>query len=603
MVGHTPGAHSGVTGVDYCVWAPEAGNVEVCIESRRHPTTRLIALAPMADGHHHAKDPDGAPGDAYRFRVDGGNWLPDPASRAQVDDVHGHSMVVDPASFAWTDSSWRRPRFRDLVIYELHIGSFSRGGTFLDAIPHLEHLKALGITAIELMPIADFPGTRNWGYDGVLIYAPARAYGRPDDLRALVDAAHSLGIAVILDVVYNHLGPDGNYLASYHPGYFHKGHHTPWGDGFNLDGPDCGPVRRFFRENPGYWMDEFHVDGFRFDATHEIRDDSRIHILEEIAEAVHAKGGYAIAEDPRNLARIITEHPHGWGFDAVWADDFHHTVRVAFTRESHSYFAGFKGTLAEIFETVLNGWYYSGQHLPPSGKLRGTEGGHLPPDRFVHCISNHDQTGNCAFGERLHELIPAAAYRSVSALLCLSPHTPLLFMGQEWGATSPFLYFTDHAKDLGRKVTEGRRKEFAEFPEFSDPESRQRIPDPQALETFAISRLDWEELTSSEHRQILDLYRACLALRNSDTAFRPETRAGWSLEKCGPSTMLLTLENGFGVIFHLWGGGQMQLPDGGAYSFLLSSEDEAFGGHRRRAGPMPETISFSGPETFVFRRR
>ena len=359
------------------------------------------------------------------------------------------------------------------------------------------------------MPIGDFPGRWNWGYDGVLIYAPSRAYGTPDDMRALVDTAHQYGIAVILDVVYNHFGPDGNYLGCFSKSFFTDKHHTPWGAAFNLDGDDCAPTREFFIRNPIYWMEEFHIDGFRLDATHEIPDNSSRHIFTEITEAIHARGGYAIAEDCRNEAQMITdESAGGYGFDAVWADDFHHVIRVALTGIRESYYEDFAGTLEELIEVLQHGWLYRGRHSRALKAKRGTECRHLRPSSFIFCLSNHDQTGNRAFGERLHQVVSAEVYRALSMLLCLSPYTPMLFMGQEWATTSPFLYFCDHNEQLGPLITEGRRREFSGFSGYKDHESLERIPDPQAKETFQQSKLRWEELANPGTRKPLPFTRS-----------------------------------------------------------------------------------------------
>jgi maltooligosyltrehalose trehalohydrolase len=381
-------------------------------------------------GYYTVCDHAGREGDRYRFVVNGSS-LPDPGSHAQVNGVHSWSVVVDHSSYPWGDAAWRRPAFRDLVIYELHVGTFTSEGTFRAAIEKLPHIEALGVNAIEIMPIADFPGKRSWGYDGVLIYAPAEAYGSPDEFRALVDAAHQLGIAVILDVAYNHLGPDGNYLGCFSTAYFNADRQTPWGASLNFDGVHSGPVRNFFATNPIHWMEHYHIDGFRLDATHEIFDASPRHILQDIAEAVHARGGYVISEDCRNQARLVDgPNREGYGLDAVWADDFHHVARVGQTRENEAYYASFQGTIDELVETLENGWLYRGQRINAAGKAKGTECRHLEPSKFLHCISNHDQVGNRAFGERLSESITPEAYRAFSMLLCLTPYTPMLFMGR-----------------------------------------------------------------------------------------------------------------------------------------------------------------------------
>lgn len=588
-----PGAEIQEGGVAYGVWAPGALWVEARVEPVSGGAPRQVRLRKDAAGYHQAVDPAGRPGDAYGFCLEGGPALPDPWSRAQRDGVHGLSLVVDARTYHWNDAAWARPPFRDLVLYEMHIGTFTREGTFRAAQERLGHLAALGISAIELMPVADFPGAQNWGYDGVLIYAPARCYGTPDDLRALVDAAHARGIAVILDVVYNHFGPDGNYLAQFSPDYFSGRHRTPWGDGFNFEAEH---VRRFFLENPAYWMEEFHIDGFRFDATHEIRDDTQPHLLAEMTARIHERGGYAMAEDSRNEARVISRD--GLGFDAVWADDFHHAARVGQTGEGFSYLQDFSGTVEEVADILRNGWLYRGQPSRFRGQPRGTSCQHLPPSRFIHCLSNHDQTGNRALGERLHHLISPQAYRALSMLLCLTPYTPLLFMGQEWAASAPFLFFTDHKEDLGRQITRGRRKEFSSFPEFSDPS---RIPDPQDTQTFRDSKLNWGEIREPAHGQVLRLYSECLRLRRKRRVFRPDDRMSWSADPAGPNASAVRLANEEYALFaNLGGPGAVVLP--GDWELVLSSEEVRFGGPGATARSEADgTLHFPGPEALLFR--
>lgn len=588
-------------GVHYAIWSPESESVTVAIGTPH--VTRKVPLRKTPDGYHAGLDPQGRAGDAYGYLInDSQTVLPDPASRSQYEGVHGRSLVVDPASFRWTDQSWQRPDFRDLVIYELHIGTFTAEGTFRSAIERLPHLQSLGVTAIEIMPIADFPGTRNWGYDGVLIYAPARCYGTPDDLRALVDAAHGAGLAVILDVVYNHFGPDGNYLSAYSPYYFNKRHHTPWGDGFNFDAAHHGPVRDFFRRNPVYWMEEFHFDGFRLDATHEIQDDTTPHILAEITDAIHARGGYAIAEDERNSALVISPtREGGLGFDGVWADDFHHTARVSVLPARYSYFLDYEGSAEQLATVLRDGWLYSGQQSASKKAPRGTVAAHLAPEHFVHCISNHDQSGNRAFGERVHHLIPARPYRALSALICLTPYTPMLFMGQEWAASTPFLFFSDHHDELGRLVSEGRRREFAGFPEFADQKQRARIPDPQAASTFERSKLPWEEADGSP---VAALYRECLGLRKRQAAFRPRTRDSWSVLSLGDFVGGLRLAEAgteFFIAFDLRGNDPSTVPIEGRWELVLSTEEKRFGGSGEIAWKDGQLV-FQGPEVVVLQR-
>lgn len=587
----------------YCLWAPETDSASVEIE--QDGETRMLALEKQKGGYHIGRDPKGQAGAVYGYRLNEGPLLPDPASRGQLHDAHGRSVVVDPGSYQWTDAAWKRPSFRDLVIYEIHVGTFTQEGTFVAAAEKLEHLQSLGITAIELMPIADFPGSRNWGYDGVLIYAPERCYGTPDDLRYLVDRAHAHGIAVILDVVYNHFGPDGNYMSTYSPHYFNERHHTPWGNAFNFDGDMAKPVRAFFLNNPAYWMQDFHVDGFRFDATHQIPDDTTPHILQELAAEVHRLGGYAIAEDERNEALVIKAvSTGGHGFDGVWADDFHHSARKTQTKETHSYLQDFQGGTQELVSILQHGWLYRGQSSKFMGKPRGTPCQELPPERFVHCISNHDQVGNRAFGERLNHIITPEAYRALSVLICMSPYTPMLFMGQEWSAGSPFLFFTEHEVELGRKITEGRRKEFAFFPEFADEKLREKIPDPQASATFERSKLNWKERERSFHAQTLNLYRDCLRLRKEEPLFRPQSRDSWSAQVLPWGVGAIRYGAQYLLLFDFEGGHSGRLAETEFWKMVLNSDAANYGGSERLLwNESDQTVEFTSAATILLKKR
>lgn len=608
----TPGAHLGEDGVSYCVWAPGRSMVEAVIENG----ARVLPMEPTLDGYFYALDTRGAAGDRYKFRLDGdeARTFPDPASRFQPEGVHGPSLVVDHRQFAWRNEE-RRPKLAlaDLSVYELHVGTFTEPGTFLAAIERLDYLVELGVTAIEIMPIADFPGRWNWGYDGVMLYAPSRAYGEPDDLKTLVDAAHGHGLSVILDVVYNHLGPDGNYFGAYAKEYFNPAHKTPWGDALNFDGESHGPVRTFFKGNIVHWMDDYHIDGFRLDAVHAIMDDSDRHILSEIAAAVHERGGFVVAEDERNEADLATPAANGGvGLDGLWADDFHHSVRVALTGEQESYLKNFTGSADELRDTLEHGWHYRGQRPPEGGAARGTPCAQLPPHAFVHCISNHDQVGNRAFGERLTTACDPAGYRAASALLCLSPYTPLLFQGQEWGASTPFLYFTDHNEELGRLVTEGRRKEFKGFSAFADEASIKRIPDPQAERTFLLSKLDWSETADPDAgpARLLALYREALRLRRDEPALRGRARGEWKIATLAhPSDHgLLALTFGSdecAVIFRLK---PADHPTGGHafagahWHLIYSSNDPAFGGGGETIyDPAAGRLTFDSPGLIVLK--
>ncbi|MEP6672624.1 MAG: malto-oligosyltrehalose trehalohydrolase [Chthoniobacter sp.] len=603
------GAEFGSSGVHYRVWAPKSERVAVRITAAAG-ATRTLPLAGETDGYHSVLDSDGVAGDRFAYELNGGGAFPCPASRFQPEDVSGPSMVIDPQTFSWTDQEWLRPAFRELVIYELHVGTFTPDGTYRAAMERLPYLRELGVNALEVMPLADFPGEYNWGYDGVRLYAPARVYGQPDDLRALVDAAHGHGLAVILDVVYNHFGPDGNFLKQFSPDYFEGRHHTPWGEAINFS--RSPQVRAYYEDNILYWMDEFHIDGFRLDATHTIFDDSPRHILAELAEIAHARGGYIIAEDEQNLAKVIESPAEGGiGMNAVWADDFHHTVDVALI-EGSMYTGTFEGKLHELVNTLKNGWV----HPPPwpaGGPRMNTACAHLPPEKFVFCISNHDQSGNRAFGERINHFISAETYRAASALLCLVPYTPLIFMGQEWGASTPFLYFTDHHDELGHLVAEGRRRDLRKFPIFERELAERDFPSPQARETFEQSKLQWEEAGQAGHGACLRLYRAALRLRREHGVFRPHDRARTKVAELSCEVLAIRARSEteeWLLLCDLRGGhrGDLRaesfcaLPAGRQWHPVFSSNAPEFGGPEPGGyDPVSGHIVFQHPEVLVLR--
>lgn len=585
MSGYCPALGATWTGcaTRFRVWSPEAAAVDLVIETAGgwgdHP------MRPGDDGFFTLELAEAGPGDHYRFRVDGAGPFPDPASRFQPEGVHGPSEIIDPSAFSWRDAEWTGVPLERLILYELHIGTFTPEGTFLAAAARLPALVDLGVTAILLMPVADFAGRWNWGYDGVAPFAPARCYGRPDDLRALVDEAHRLGLAVHLDVVYNHFGPDGAYQGCFSPSYASPTHRSPWGDAVNYDGPTSGPVRDYVVENALRWVHEYHADGLRLDATHAIVDESPVHILAELASTVHAslagtgRRALVIAEDARNLAKLVRrEQAGGFGLDAVWSDDFHHQVRVAVAGDRDGYFADFDGSTESIATTARQGWYYTGQPAQYFAGPRGSDPAGIPLRRFIFFLQNHDQVGNRALGDRLHHRVDLAVWRALSVLYLLLPEVPLLFMGQEWAAGTPFQYFTDHRPELGRAVTEGRRREFSRFRAFADPAARGTIPDPQAPETFRSSHLDWGERERVPHAGVLRLYRRLLALRRAlplpeDTA----DRAGFTiaaadgnvlrLERAGVDAALLALVRLHGV-------GTTRIGPG--WRPLLTTEDPEF---------------------------
>ena len=488
------------------IWAPDARRVDIAFAGNAHPAGL------REHGLFEAHVDEARPGDLYSVVVDGKPPLPDPASRFQPQGVHGPSQVVDPAAFRWTDERWRGVPASELVIYELHTGTFTHEGTFAAISRQLRRLAALGITAIELMPVADFPGRWNWGYDPAAMFAPSRAYGTPDDLRRLVDAAHAAGIAVLLDVVYNHFGPDGAYAPAISPRFFNDRHRTPWGPAINLDGEGSRFVRDFLVQNALAWLGEYHLDGLRLDATFALHDDSPTHFLAELRDAVDTLPGphrILIAEDPRNLAMLARPRAEGgYGLDAIWADDFHHLLRRLIAGDREGYYRDFGGGTRDLATVVEDGWLFQGQRSEHERGPRGTSPAGLPPSAFVFCIQNHDQVGNRPAGDRLHHAIAPEAFRAATATLLFAPQTPMLFMGQEWAAASPFQYFTDHEPKLGALVSKGRHDEFADFAGFSG-----EVPDPQDPRTFSASRLDHAERERPAHAAVETMTRDLLAVR------------------------------------------------------------------------------------------
>jgi malto-oligosyltrehalose trehalohydrolase len=511
-------------GTRFRLWAPTAGQVELVIHD--HGQQRPIPLQAQPDGWYSHTDPQAGHGTLYQYRINGDLRVPDPASRYQPQDVHGPSQVIDPTRFVWQDADWTGRPWEETVLYELHVGTFSPEGTFAGVKNKLDYLADLGVTAIELMPVADFPGGRNWGYDGVLLYAPDSRYGTPDELKDLIQTAHRKGLMVFLDVVYNHFGPDGNYLHTYAESFFTEHHHTPWGAAINFEGPR--PVREFFIQNALYWLNEYHFDGLRFDAVHAILDDSPKHILNELAETVRANTGpqrhiHLVLENDDNAARFIRSTPQDALFDAQWNDDFHHAAHVIATGDATGYYADYAEALSHqsavqhLGRCLTEGFAYQGEPSPyRNNRLRGERSIHLPLTAFVDFLQNHDQIGNRAFGERLHQLAAPDALRALTEILLLAPSVPLLFMGEEWQAETPFLFFCDFDAELGRLVTEGRRKEFARFPEFSCPETREHIPDPSARSTFEQSRLNWAEPDDDRHAAWLAFCKQLLAVRRRE---------------------------------------------------------------------------------------
>ena len=505
-------------GVQFRLWAPNATRVEWVSDDSAQP------MQAHADGWFTLHVPGAVAGTHYAFRIDGGLTVPDPASRSNPDDVHRPSEVVDPRAYAWCDGDWRGRPWHEAVVYELHIGTFTPQGTFAAAIERLDDLVALGVTALEIMPVAEFPGRRNWGYDGVLPFAPDATYGRPEDLKRLVDAAHAHGLMVLLDVVYNHFGPDGNYLHAYAPAFFSARHHTPWGAALNFDGAGSRTVRDFFIHNALYWLEEFHVDGLRLDAVHAIVDDSPQHVVDELAAAVHAGPGaqrlvHLVLENDRNSARLLRRGSDGraQAATAQWNDDLHHAAHVLASHERDGYYVDYADApAAQLARALAEGFVFQGEASTyRDGARRGEPSAALPPAAFLNYLQTHDQVGNRAFGERIDAYADHAALRALYACVLLAPSPPLLFMGEEYAASTPFLYFCDYAGELARAVTEGRRREFARFAQFADPQARARIPDPNDERTFVRSRLDIAEREREPHAGWYAHIRSLLELRRT----------------------------------------------------------------------------------------
>jgi maltooligosyltrehalose trehalohydrolase len=500
------------------VWAPRGNAVDLVVNSSaNHERQPMIAN----DRGWWSAAIVLPPGTDYAFAVDNNNPLPDPRSPWQPAGPHGPSRTVDHSAFAWSDRRWQAPALATAVIYELHIGTFTQQGTFESALSKLEYLVRIGVTHVELMPVAEFPGDRGWGYDGVDLFAPHHAYGGPENLKRFVDACHSIGLAVLLDVVYNHLGPDGNYLASFGP-YFTDEYHTPWGPAINFDGPDSIEVRRFFCDNALMWLRDYHFDGLRLDAIHAIRDASAIHFLEQLAAEVRAleketRRHYdLIAENDLNDARVVTPVANGgYGLDAQWNDDFHHALHTVLTGERLGYYADF-GKLSDLSKTLSSVYVYDGRESTYRKRIQGRPVKNLSGHNFVAFLQNHDQIGNRAAGDRIGQLLSLRQTKIGAALVLCAPFVPLLFQGEEFAATTPFLYFTDHQNpEIASAVSVGRRNEFASF--GWKPED---VPDPQAVSTFEASKLNWTEPEREPHEDILRWYRALIALRRSTPALR-----------------------------------------------------------------------------------
>jgi malto-oligosyltrehalose trehalohydrolase len=506
------GAELTATGeVRFRLWAPAARTVELLLCDPRGVTVRAAPLQSLSDGWFELETRAAGAGSLYRYRIDGTHEVPDPASRCNPQGVHGPSEVIDPLAYLWEDGAWRAPPWHAAVLYELHVGTFNPPGTYAAVAARLPHLKRLGVTAIELMPLAAFPGTRNWGYDGVLPFAPQISYGRPEELKALVVAAHQHGLAVILDVVYNHFGPEGNYLHHYAPQFFDTRHQTPWGAAINFDGAASRTVRDFFIHNARYWLEEYHIDGLRLDAIDAVHDDSEPHIVRELAAAARSGAGsgrvvYLTLENLHNATEFLGAEGSPDRCDAQWNDDAHHCLHVLLTGETQKYYVDYAERPASLLcRALAEGFAYQGEHSRFGGRTRGARSAHLPPSAFINFLQNHDQVGNRPRGERLSQLLhEPAALRAATAVVLLAPQPPLLFMGEEWGAPEPFPWFCDFEPELLARVRAQRAREIPD------------APDPGAVSTWAAAQLDWSVLRQSPFARVLTHYRRLLTIRSRD---------------------------------------------------------------------------------------
>lgn len=507
-------------GVRFRLWAPKAEKVDLCLQGDKPLRFRMSR---KNEAWFEVITDAARPGDLYRYQIGDEVEVPDPASRFQPQDVHGPSEIIDP-SFDWADQSWHGRPWEEAVIYELHVGTFTPEGTFGGVEKKLDYLAGVGVTAIELMPLSDFSGRRNWGYDGVLPYAPDSSYGRPEDLKRLIQSAHAKGLMVFLDVVYNHFGPDGNYLNAYAPEFFTSRHRTPWGEAINFDGPQNRTVRDFFMHNALYWLEEYNFDGLRFDAVHTIMDDSNPDILVELAEKAHETLGtrrhiHLILENGDNEAhylRTAKDADRASWYTAQWNDDTHHALHVLLTGEKDGYYSDYTDDpISQLGRCLAEGFAFQGDYSKYHGATRGEASAQLSPLRFVNFVQNHDQIGNRAFGERMVYLTNEDRLKAAMSILLLSPSPPLLFMGEEFGATTPFLFFCDYTGDLAAAVTTGRRGEFASFEKFSSQELLSQIPDPNSVKTFELSKLDWQSANEKTHQNWLNFYRDLLLIRRN----------------------------------------------------------------------------------------
>jgi maltooligosyltrehalose trehalohydrolase len=581
-------------GVHFRVWAPKSRRVRVEFgQGDLRESFQEAELASEPNSYYSSVVKSARAGMKYRFKLDRGSF-PDPASRFQPEGPHGPSEIVDPTTFQWQDASWQGLPLVRQAIYELHLGTFTQEGTWSAALEHLEELASLGITTIELMPIAEFPGRFGWGYDGVDLFAPTRLYGRPDEFRQFVNRAHGLGLGVILDVVYNHFGPDGNYLKNFADAYFTDRYANEWGEAINFDGENSGPVREFFCANAGYWIEEFHLDGLRLDATQQIFDSSpeNIHValMRAVRQAAKGRSTFVVAENETQNAQLARSIDRGgYGLDALWNDDWHHAAMVALTGHSEAYYSDFKGGPQEFVSAAKHGFIFQGQWSGWQKKARGSPSLDIAPERFVIYLQNHDQVANSLSGRRVHQLASAGRLRALTALLLLSPATPMLFQGQEFGASAPFLYFADHKPELARLVAEGRKSFLSQFETINNEHSRVRLAKPDDFETFARCKLNRSE--RSRNQELYQMHRDLLRLRREDPVFSNPRLGGVDGAVLGTDCFVLRFfaEKGSDRLMLINLGADLLLtqlcepllasPDREPWFLLWSSEDPAYGGN------------------------
>lgn len=584
-------------GVHFRVWAPRCSRVDVVLEggpAHGSGAGQMEKLLPEGNGYFSGLASEAAVGTLYRYRLDGaGMPYPDPASRFQPEGPHGPSQVIDPTSFPWTDEGWRGVGLKGQVIYEMHIGTFTPEGSWEAATRELPELATAGITLLDVMPVAEFPGRFGWGYDGVDLFAPSHLYGRPEDFRRFVDRAHSVGLGVILDVVYNHLGPDGNYLREFSQDYFTDRYTNEWGEAINFDGYGSGPVRELFVANAGYWIEEYHLDGLRLDATQTIHDSSPEHVLgkmvQRVREAALGRSTLVVAEnEPQQVRLLRPPEEGGYGVDALWNDDFHHSAMVALAGHNEAYYTDYLGRPQELISAVKWGYLYQGQFYRWQKKRRGSPTFGVNPASFVTFIQNHDQIANSARGLRSHQQTSPGQHRAMTALLLLAPHTPMLFQGQEFSASSPFLYFADHKPELASLVRRGRSSFLEQFPSIATPEMSERLDDPADPATFQRCKLDLSE--RQRNGEAYQLHRDLLRLRREDPVFSVQRSGGVEGAVLGPEALALRFfgEEGDDRLLLLNLGSDLELdplpepllapPEGRDWEIRWSSEDPGYGG-------------------------